>query len=230
MLTRPEHASRRFLRDLRAAAGEEWPAVVSPLMRTRFFDVPIPGCSDIVFTSETSVDAVVRLSGDRSAVAWCVGPRTEVAAMAAGYLTRLGPGTAKGLAEAIIRTRPSGPVFCPVAKDRAYDTETELKRAGIETFGACLYAQEPCPPSDAAKALLAASNPVILPLFSRRSVRLAQAAFATRRAPLLIAAISAQVATDAGALRPDRVAIARAADAEAVIATIFSLADGPKSG
>lgn len=230
LLIRPDVSSRRFLKDLRAAMGSDWPAVISPLMQTRFFDAAIPVCTSIVFTSETAVRAVERLSTDRTAVAWCVGPRTEEAARTAGFRTRGGPGSAEGLAEAIIVAEPEGLVFCPTAADRAFDMAETLKKAGIETISTEIYTQEACPPNADAVALLAKSGPVILPIFSARSGRLAAAAFASRPARLLIAAISEQVAAEARALAPERMVVASTPDAEALIAAIAKLANSSESG
>lgn len=199
-------------------------------MRTRFFDAVIPDCAGMVFTSQTAVRAVARLSADRRARAWCVGHRTEEAARAAGFAVCGGPGTAEGLARRIITANPGGLIFCPRAADQAFDMEGALKKAGLETVSACLYAQEACPPTAEAMALLAAPGLIVLPLFSARSARLAAAAFADRTAALLVAAISDQVAVAARGLRPDRMTIARTPDAAALVAAIAALEDSSDSG
>jgi uroporphyrinogen-III synthase len=125
---------------------------------------------------------------------------------------------------------PEGLVFCPTAADRAFDMAETLKKAGIETISTEIYTQEACPPNADAVALLAKSGPVILPIFSARSGRLAAAAFASRPARLLIAAISEQVAAEARALAPERMVVASTPDAEALIAAIAKLADSSESG
>lgn len=230
LLTRPEASSRRFLAELRASLGSDWPAVISPLMRTRFFDAVIPDCAGMVFTSETAVRAVARLSADRRALAWCVGRRTEEAARASGFVACGGPGTAEGLAGRILAANPGGLIFCPTAADQAFDMEGVLKMAGLETISTCLYAQEACQPTAEAKALLAASGLVVLPIFSARSGRLAVTAFADRTAPLFVAAISDQAVVEARALNPERITIARSPDAAALIAAIAALEDSSESG
>lgn len=227
LLTRPELSSRRFLREVRQSLGAHWRAVISPLMETRFFDAVLPAHAVIVFTSETAVRAVERLAGDRSATAWCVGPRTERAAGDAGYRTMSGPGNARELAAVIAAAKPRGTVFCPVATDQAFDMAKALEHAGIDTVSARLYAQEPQPPTAEALALLAAPEPVILPLFSARSAELAAAAFAGHAAPLRVAAISAEVAGRARGLRPERIAVAPSPDATGLISTLAALADPP---
>ncbi len=220
LLTRPEASSRRFLEEVRAALASDWPAVISPLMQTRFIDAAIPDCEGIVFTSETAVHAVVRVSEDRTPLAWCVGTRTEEAARSAGYRTRRGPGTAEGLAALVIATDPKGRIFCPTAADQAFDMANTLGNAGIETISACLYVQDACRPTAEAFTLLAASGPVILPLFSSRSARLAAEAFGTHNAPIRVAAISAQTAAAARALAPERTVVARTPDSQSLIAAI----------
>jgi len=199
-------------------------------MRTRFFDAALPDCANIVFTSETAVRAVERLSEDRAPLAWCVGSRTLAAARRAGFRALAGPGSAAALADAIIAANVEGAFFCPVAPNRAFPMAETLKTAGIEAFSAELYAQEPDPPTAAAKALLAASEHVVLPLFSARSARLASAAFADHDAPLLIAAISDQVADEARALGPEHMLVAQGPDAPALIDVISRLADLSQAG
>ena len=134
LLTRPEGASRRFAAAVQGALGGGWRVVISPLMETRFLTVPLPDCDTLAFTSETAVRAVARLGTDRRALAWCVGPRTEEAARAAGYSTKRGGGTAEELVAAILADRPGGTVFCPRAQDQAVDVAILLNSAGIETL------------------------------------------------------------------------------------------------
>ncbi|MGL4280152.1 MAG: uroporphyrinogen-III synthase [Albidovulum sp.] len=230
LLTRPAEPARRFLADLRAAFGRDLPAVISPLMETRFLDLPLPEHENVVFTSETAVKAVVRLGGPMTALAWCVGPRTEAAARAAGYRTERGGGTAENLASEIVARRPAGRVFCPVATDQALDIVGALNSAGIETVSVVIYRQEPRPPSAEALALLAGDGAVILPLFSLRSARLAAAAFRAHRAPLWIAALSDQIAGVAKDLHPARIATASAPDAAALICAIAEITGERRSG
>lgn len=230
LLTRPAASSRRFLGEVRRTLGRDWVAVISPLMQTRFFDATVPPCDTIVFTSETAVRAVERLTRDRSALAWCVGPRSEAAALKAGYRTRRGPGDGAALAALIAEERPAGRVFCPAATHQAIDMAKALGTAGIDTDSAILYAQEACPPTEDAKAIMTGRASVILPLFSGRSADLAVAAFQAHTAPLLIAAISPQVADRARPLHPEKVAIARRPESPDLIAAIASLVARAESG
>ncbi|MCA0271764.1 MAG: uroporphyrinogen-III synthase [Proteobacteria bacterium] len=229
LLTRPAEPARRFLDEVRAAGGD-LRAVISPLMAPRFIDVDLPDCEGIVFTSETAVAAVARLGGDRSALAWCVGPRTGAAAKTAGFPVIEGSGTAEDLARELAVRRPAGRLFCPLAQDQAFDIEMALNSAGIDTVSAVVYAQEPCPPTAEAISLMAATGPVILPLFSNRSARLAVATFRGHRAPLLIAAMTAGIAEAARDLDAERVAIASSPDAAALARAILPLAEVRRSG
>ena len=230
LLTRPEGASRRFAAAVQGALGGGWRVVVSPLMETRFLTVPVPDCDTLVFTSETAVRAVARLGTDRRALAWCVGPRTEEAARAAGFSTKRGGGTAEELVAAILADRPAGSVFCPRARDQAVDVAKLLDLAGIETVSEIVYAQIAQSPTDEACDLLAGTDPVILPLFSARSARLAVAAFHGHRAPLCVAAISAQVAQEADGLGAGEVFVAETPDAAGMIGALANLAARCESG
>lgn len=230
LLTRPEGASRRFAAAVQGALGDGWRVVISPLMKTRFLTVPLPDCDTLVFTSETAVRAVARLGTDRRALAWCVGPRTEEAARAAGFSTKRGGGTAEELVAAILADRPGSAVFCPRAQDQAVDVAKLLNSAGIETVSEVLYAQIAHPPTDEATRVMAGADPVILPLFSARSARLARAAFLGHRAPLCVAAISAQVAQEAEGLGARQVALAETPDAAGMIGALANLATGCESG
>lgn len=230
LLTRPEGASRRFAAAVQGALGGGWRVVISPLMKTRFLAVPLPDCDTLVFTSETAVRAVARIGTDRRALAWCVGPRTEEAARAAGFSTKRGGGTAEELVAAILADRPGGAVFCPRAQDQAVDLARLLNSAGIETVSAIVYAQIAHPPTDEATRVMAGADPVILPLFSARSARLARAAFPDHRAPLCVAAISAQVAQEADGLGARQVALAETPDAAGMIGALANLATRCESG
>lgn len=230
LLTRPADPARRFLAEVRAALGDDLPAVISPLMAPRFIDCDLPESDGIVFTSETAVAAVARLAVGRSALAWCVGPRTAAAARAAGFRAVEGSGTAEDLARELAVQMPAGRVFCPLARDQAFDVETVLKSAGIDTVSAVVYAQEPCAPTAEAVGLMSGESPVILPLFSVRSASLAVDAFRGHRAPLLIAAMSAGIAEAAGELRALRTNIAASPVATAMVRAILPLAQARESG
>ncbi|WP_413874696.1 uroporphyrinogen-III synthase [Albidovulum sp.] len=232
LLTRPEAQSRRFAALFRARFGADWPVVLSPLTEIAFLpgDLPAELPPDIVFTSENAVAAFSRLSRDRHATAWCVGTRTEAAARAAGFTTRRGPGDWTGLARLLIEAGGVRRVFHPRGVHAAGDLPGTLGSAGIETVSIPIYDQRELLPTAEALRLMQASRPILLPLFSPRSARLAARAFAAAKAPLRIAAISG--AADAAALGlPATVRIIAARpDGDAMLDALAALIDAGKTG
>ncbi len=105
-----------------------------------------------------------------------------------------------------------------------------LKRAGLDTISKRLYTQIPSPPTSEAKALLAGSGSVIMPLFSPRSAVLAAEVFADHKARLFIAAVSDRVAERAQSLKPDRLIVAKHPDAPSLIDAIAFLTESSESG
>lgn len=98
-----------------------------------------------------------------------------------------------------------------------------LARA-LPVEGMVVYDQTAVPPSAEALGVLAGSAPVILPLFSPRSARLAAAAAAGARAPLLPVAISAAAAHAWGAARAEPTRLALRPDAAAMLAAVTAAA------
>src|SRR5690606_25414204 len=166
-LTRPEMQSRRFAEEFRARFGADWPVVIAPLTEIVRLGPALPADlpAHVVFTSENAVAAFAALSPDRTALAWCVGPRTEAAARAAGFATRLGPGDGAGLARSIASDPSVRQVLYPRPVHAAGDIPGALESAGIETVPVVVYDQREQPFSGAASAVLAGSVPVLLPLF-----------------------------------------------------------------
>lgn len=232
LLTRPEAQSRRFAAAFRARFGEDWPVIVSPLTGIAFLpcDLPVELPADIVFTSENGVAAFARLSADRSATAWCVGARTEAAARAAGFATRCGPGDWAGLAALLIADGSVRRVLHPRGVHAAGDLSGTLASAGIETVSAIVYDQVELPPTAEALRLIASPVPVLLPLFSPRSARLAVRAFAGARATLRLAAIS-PAADSAAAGLPARARVTAARpDGEAMVDALAALIAAGETG
>lgn len=232
LLTRPEAQSRRFAAAFRARSGEDWPVVVSPLSRIDFLPAELPAIlpADIVFTSENAVAAFARLSADRRPTAWCVGTRTEAAARAAGFATRRGPGDWTGLARALIAAGHVRRVLHPHGVHAAGDLPGTLGSAGIETVSAIVYDQVELPPTAEALRLVASPHPVLLPLFSPRSARLAARAFAGASAPLLLAAISPAADAAAAGLPASARIISARPDGEAMLDALAALIAAGKTG
>lgn len=232
LLTRPEAQSRRFAAAFRARFGAGWPVVISPLTEIAFLpgDLPAVLPADIVFTSENGVAAFTRLRAERGATAWCVGTRTEAAARAAGFVTRCGPGDWTGLAQLLIDDGRVRRVLHPCGVHAAGDLPGRLGSAGIETVSVTVYDQKELPPTAEALRLLQEPLPVLLPLFSPRSARLAARALAQARASLRIAAISpAADAAAAGLPAEARITAARP-DGEAMLDALAALIAAGKTG
>ena len=109
-------------------------------------------------------------------------------------------------------------------EDVAGNLSETLTNSGIETHSAILYAQRPCPLSPAALTLLQGDGPVLVPLFSPRSVQIfAQALPPKAKAPLWIVAISPAAATEAQALTPARLAVAPHPDGGNMLQTVLQM-------
>ncbi|MCW3781529.1 uroporphyrinogen-III synthase [Defluviimonas salinarum] len=232
LLTRPEAQSRRFSDAFRDRFGADWPVIVSPLTEIRFLDPgPLPDDGrDLVFTSENAVAAFARLTPGGRGRAWCVGTRTEAAARAAGFSTRAGPGDAEGLARAIATSGEAARLLWPRPVHVARDMAKSLNSAGIDTVSVLIYDQISCPATDAATTALRETTPVLLPLFSPRSARLAAAAIAGTAAPLWVAAMSPAIAEAAAALSPQGLHTAETPDAAAMLDALDALIAAAKTG
>lgn len=204
LLTRPEAASRRFAARL-APLG--LPVVISPILRI----LPLPHdraavdqAQGLVFTSAHGV-AEAGLARGRPAI--CVGPATARAARQAGYAVTEGPGDALGMLPLL---QDLGPGWLHV---HGAHVARDLPLPGV-----AVYDQQAQPLSAAARTLLDAGGPVILPLFSPRSSRLVAEAAGQARAPLWLAPISpaaaeawtGPVARQVLAQSPDALGVARA--------------------
>ncbi|MBB1497425.1 uroporphyrinogen-III synthase [Paracoccus sp. MC1862] len=215
LITRPEAAARRFAAQVEALGLRH---VIAPLLR--IVGVPHDGAAvrdatGLVFTSENGV----RFAGPgRGRPAWCVGPRTAEQARKAGYDVREGPGDAARLIPLIDDLGPGWlhPHGAHVA-------------ARLPAPGMVVYDQLPLPPSPEALALLQGTAPVILPLFSPRSARLAaEAARGSPGAPLRIVPISAAAEAAWRAAWPEgpvRCVVADQPDAESILRAIRAVTD-----
>lgn len=174
LLTRPDADSRRF-----AALLPGWTTVISPILRIVAVDhdaARLRSAPGLVFTS---AHAVAAAGPGRGRLALCVGGRTAAAARAAGFDARAG----NGFAESLLPLIDAAPVALIHPHGR------HLARA-LPVPGMIVYDQKEQPLTDAARAALAGEAPVVLPLFSPRSARLAADAARGARAPLWPVAIS----------------------------------------
>jgi uroporphyrinogen-III synthase len=212
LITRPEAAARRFAEEI-APLGLS--SVIAPLQRI----VPVAhdaqalrDAAGLVFTSE---NGVAFAGPGKGRPAWCVGPRTALRAREAGYDVREGPGDAAGLLPLLDGLGPGWlhPHGAHVA-------------ARLPVPGIVVYDQQPLPLSAEAAALLRGAAPVILPLFSPRSARLAGVAVQGTTVRLWIVPISAAARDEWNAAwegRPVRMLVADRPDAEGIIRAMRSL-------
>lgn len=222
LITRPEAAARRFAAQVEALGLRH---VIAPLLR--IIEVPhdaqaVREATGLVFTSENGV----RFAGPGNGrPAWCVGPRTAEAAAAAGYDVTEGPGDAAGLIPLIGDLGPGWlhPHGAHVA-------------ARLPVPGIVVYDQLPLPLPPEAGALLRGSSPVILPLFSPRSARLAagavKAAQGQAGAPLWTVPISAAAEGEWRAAwrgAEVRSTVADRPDAQGILRAIRAMLDGERS-
>ncbi|MTH63346.1 uroporphyrinogen-III synthase [Paracoccus shanxieyensis] len=212
LLTRPLAASQRFARML----GRQ-DAVISPIIRI----VPVAHDAGMLAAARglvfTSAHAVPAAGPGQARQAFCVGPATAKAARAAGFAVTEGPGDAAGLA----------PMLAGLGPGWVHPHGAHLA-ARLPVPGVVVYDQQAQPLSSCAQALLAGAGPVILPLFSPRSARLAGMAAEGARADLWIVAISAAVA-QAWPGPSARVVVAGSPDAAGMAAAVNTLLAGEQT-
>lgn len=216
LLTRPAPQSQRFAQQLRARLGDV-AVMISPLMQTAFLQpaLPSPIYQAVIFTSETGVEAAMRLQQPLPQRAYCVGNRTAAAARAAGFDALSAEGEVRALAALILGAGIKGPVLHLRGADTAGDLAGMLTKGGIETVSLIVYSQNPLPLSGAATDLFQSGTPILIPIFSPRSARLlAQAIPKAVASALWIVAISKAAAAEAEALSPAFMTIAAHPDGE----------------
>lgn len=176
LLTRPLADAQRF-----ASLLPEVRVMIAPILRIAPVDhdvARLAAAAGLVFTSAHAVPAA---GAGRGRLALCVGAHTAEVARQAGFDVVEGSGDAKGL----LRLIDASPV--PLVYPHGRHVSQVLPVEGM-----VVYDQVPQPLSQAALQVLAASAPVVMPLFSARSARLLSMAIgADVTAPLRLAAISA---------------------------------------
>ena len=198
LLTRPDAAARRFAGQL----GAQVETLYSPLLRIDLLDVaPMVGAARaIILTSENGAMAAGRMPG-LPCDAWCVGDRTAAAAMEQGFTPLSAHGDADALIALILSHHETGPLLHIRGEHVRGDVAKRLNAAGVITRDIVAYRQQSQALSPQALAALAGSRPVILPLFSPRTVTiLAQSG--PFSAPLHVVAIGVEAAELAKELGP----------------------------
>jgi uroporphyrinogen-III synthase len=230
LLTRPAAQSQRFARDLRAAVAFPLRITISPLMVPVLIPdaVPTGPVAALIFTSETGVAAYAAQPARIADIAYCVGDRTARAACALGLTVVSADGDAEALIALLKSAAPAGLLLHLRGRAARGDVAPRLAAAGLQAEAAVVYDQQPCPLTPAAQRLLRGTAPVILPLFSPRSARLF-ASGAEPKAPLRIVAMSPAVADALPPLLPDRLVIAQAPTAQAMVAAVMEWLIPPSS-
>lgn len=228
LITRPRPAADGFAIRVRDRLGPDVAIEVSPLMRIEPVCDTLPsldGVGALAVTSAHAIPVVAATPGAAVLPCYCVGTATAWAARDAGLAPIDAGGTAGTLAQRILADAPPGKVLYPRGEHVASDLAQTLSRAGLETHDIIVYRQTALPLTMAARSLLAAESPVILPLFSPRSARLPFETV-TPRAPIFVAAMSARVA--AAVPQATHIRIAETPDAEAMLDCIAALASEAK--
>lgn len=218
LITRPEPEASRFARTLRADLGDGVAVLCTPLMRVQWTGAPpqLAGDETLIFTSRQGVAGFCRLATRRDLPCYTVGEATAQAARDAGMTAVAGGGDAQALLRRIARDGARGPFLHPRGAHVAADIAGRLRATGHAARDMVVYEQVPHPMTDAAHKVLAGSAPVILPLMSPRSGQLFFAEAAAPKAPLFVAAISANTAQTVPHGAAQVLRIAPTPDAEAI--------------
>ncbi len=224
ILTRPRLVAARFAAQLQARFGQDLPILLSPLLEPGFRAPALPAMpvAGVIFTSETGVAGLARLSAHRGP-AICVGPGTAAAASAAGWQAEVLGGDAAGLLDALSSHPRPGQWLHARGEHAIADLAGLLSGLGMQTSDVIVYSQDILPLSAAAHAALRRPDPVILPVFSPRSARVFVAQAGEVTAALSLAAISAAAAAPLASLHPARQVIAATPDAPGMLDAVAML-------
>jgi len=207
------------------AARPEVPVVISPLLRIEYCGAlpALSGAEVLTFTSRHGVEGFCRLTPRRDLRAYAVGQATAEAARAAGFKAVAAGGDAASLLALIEKDGAQGPFLHPRGAHVAADIAVALRARGLSAAEVVVYDQAAQPLSEAARAALYGDAPVILPLMSPRTGRLFFEGADTIRAPLLVAAMSRNVAETVPEGAATRIIVAKTPDMEALRTALHDL-------
>lgn len=228
ILTRPRDAARRFVAQLGAQMAVPVDHIISPLIEIEPLkpDLPEAPFSGLIFTSENGVRAAARLGLARGLRCYAVGEQTARAARAAGFAPTCADGDAAALIALILSAGDSGPLLHLRGEHVRGDVAARLTADGVLTVELIAYRQIARPLQAAALIALAGLSPVVLPLFSARTVSI-MANLGPFTAPLRVIAISHAVADAATMLGSPIITVADRPDGRAMLrATIAALNGG----
>lgn len=222
LLTRPEVQGADLLRDLDARFGPQFRIIRTPLLAPRFYAPVLPDgpFAALILTSQTGVEGYLRLGAQSDVLprkVFCVGARTASAARAAQLHPLVVTEDAASLIQQIIAMKPAGTLLHLRGRETRGNIRFLLDSSGIDTAEAIIYAQDQQVLTAEAVVALHAAAPVIAPLFSPRTATIlaGEVARIGGISPLFVAAMSGEVALEAGAfatqikiaVRPDAAAM-----------------------
>lgn len=224
IVTRPAQQGATFAARVSDRYGNSVRVIQSPLLEIR----PVPvtqdlsGVAGVIFTSANAVGAVDMPAG---LTAWCVGPKTAMAAQKAGFHARTGPGDGAALVAMIRKDGHCGPLAHIRGKHTHGDIAGTLTRAGIICHDVVAYDQTARPLTEDAKTALGGDFPVVLPLFSPRTATIlnAQGHFT---APVHVVVISEAVKNALGSMPVASLTVAAQPNGKAMLDATFSCLDG----
>lgn len=169
IVTRPAAQGTSFAADIAARWGGDLLIIQSPLLKIMPVAVQVNQPDAVIFTSANGVTCAEALLLPRGIPAWCVGAKTAQIARDAGFDPITGPGDAQGLVDEIIAAAPKGRMAHIRGQHARGDIATQLNAAGLRCEDVVAYHQSPLPLSPQARLAIAATEPLIFPLFSPRT-------------------------------------------------------------
>ncbi len=198
LLTRPKAQSEAFAGRLAEAIGNTTPILISPILE--ILELPLgPLVSDpafLVLTSSHAAKAIEKTRELHGLPAYCVGAATADAARQAGARPVPAGGTAADLIDLIRRDSPASPGLYLRGRHVSVDVGKALAETGIKIASSVVYDQTAVPLNSDARAALAGTRRIILPVFSARSARLLAEQCADAEAEIAVIAISENVAAE----------------------------------
>lgn len=230
LLFRPEAGAAAFAAGLEARAPGRFRAIAAPPFRIE----PVPatielaGVQGLAFSSANAVPAVATQDARRSLPAWCVGPATAAAALAAGFAAVSAEGDVAALARLIAaEARPgAGDVLHLRGRHAIGRLAERLRALGVPAREVVVYDQPARPLEPAVRRLLAEAGAEVLAFFSPRGARFFAAEAGSAGWPLGgVTAVSISAATDAGlaGLGIGRRVVAASADRQGMLAAVEEL-------
>jgi len=232
LITRPAAQAAEAAAALRAARPG-LRVVTAPLMEivARPLAVAPEGYAGLIFTSVNGVAAFAAASGLRDRPVWCVGDATAAAARETGFAAPVTAGPAGGDAESLLRlllgARPDGPLLHLRGAHARGDLAPRLTAAGLPCDATVIYDQTEIPVGPEGRDVLTGRTPVVLPLYSPRSARLAARAIlhVSATAPLHPVAISPAAAEAWAATRTEVPRICTRPDGAAMLQAVLATCD-----